>query len=379
MNKKYILINSFSGGGAERQVSMIAPGCEIEQIILLEDDKKYDLDFNFVSLGKKLNFSALLKTALIPWYLIKLYLLRSFSGDVILSFLVRANLINILFKLVSNHKAYISERNTPSQLYHSGFKQIYGILIKVVYPYADKITVNSYGIKKDLIENFYIDSSKIEVINNAVDVEKISLLSNEELSEQEKIIFQNKTIVNVGSLTDQKNQDFLIDLVDELREYKLIIVGEGSLRESLIEHAQTKGLKVFAYGNEQELNDSYDIYLVGFSSNPFKYLKNATLFALSSLWEGFPNVLLEAMASGSMIVSSDCKSGPREMLLGEICSGVLLPLATSDHLGAWISSINNLDEKSINQYRESALLKVKEYSIPIILKKWNMILNNGEA
>src|SRR5690606_38991147 len=105
---------------------------------------------------------------------------------------------------------------------------------------------------------------------------------------------------------------------DVVAKAKLIIMGEGPLRGKLVASAIQQGLKVYQQGidplpNMTELSD-YDVFLLGFKKNPFPYLTQSEVFILSSLYEGFPNVLVEAMQCGLPVISSDCFSGPREIL-----------------------------------------------------------------
>ena len=102
-----------------------------------------------------------------------------------------------------------------------------------------------------------------------------------------------------------------------IREYtpsKLIILGDGELSDDLIKLSGNLGLKTFSLIGNVQVDDSHDVYFFGFQENPFKFISKSKLFLLSSLYEGFPNVIVEAMACGIPIISSDCKSGPREIL-----------------------------------------------------------------
>ena len=154
----FILINSLSGGGAERQVSLISKAIGISKIVLLNNNIKYDVDVDKYVLSKAKIYSSIIETLKIPIYVFKLinFIKKFKKPSVIVSFLVRSNLINILTGKILGYKIIISERNTPSQIYTKGLSYYYGYLIKWCYPFADKIIVNSYGIKNDLIKTFDI-------------------------------------------------------------------------------------------------------------------------------------------------------------------------------------------------------------------------------
>jgi glycosyltransferase involved in cell wall biosynthesis len=113
-----------------------------------------------------------------------------------------------------------------------------------------------------------------------------------------------KTYIAIGRMVPQKNFSLLIDsfsLVNKEVDSKLIILGEGPLRPDLEKQIVALGL-------------SKNIFLEGFVSNPYQYIANADVFVLTSLWEGFGNVLVESLSFGLQVVSTDCNSGPSEVL-----------------------------------------------------------------
>ncbi|ETJ35922.1 Glycosyl transferase, group 1, partial [human gut metagenome] len=156
-----------------------------------------------------------------------------------------------------------------------------------------------------LIDNFYIDKMKTTVIYNPVDIKYIDSLKNEEIEDKYKYIFDENTIITSGRLTYQKGQWYLIRALKkvkkELPNAKLVILGQGELEKNL--------KKLVA-----ELNLEDSVFFLGFKSNPFKYIKNSKVFVLPSLFEGFGNVITETMECGTIVISTDCKSGPKEIL-----------------------------------------------------------------
>ena len=175
-----------------------------------------------------------------------------------------------------------------------------------LYPKADQIVAVSNGAAESLSEFSKIPIHKIKAIyNGVIDVNKLKL-------SQEKVDHpwfgpqqvDEPVIVAVGRLQAQKDYPMMLKafaLVRNKRKAKLLILGEGELRKELENLANTLGI-------------STNVSFHGFESNPFKFLANADVFALSSQFEGLPTVLIEALACGCSVVSTNCPSGPEEIL-----------------------------------------------------------------
>ena len=144
--------------------------------------------------------------------------------------------------------------------------------------------------------------NKIDVIYNPAGDERIIELAKEKV---EKNYFKNNfNIINIGRLTKQKDHITLLKamkIVLKKVQCNLIIIGEGSERDNIYKFIQDNNL-------ESNVN------LIGYKSNPWKYLSRSDLFVLSSIWEGFGNVIVESMMMGVPVISSDCNSGPSEIL-----------------------------------------------------------------
>jgi glycosyltransferase involved in cell wall biosynthesis len=332
MKKTAFLINSMAGGGAERVVSILLKNLSRENreffLIVLEDKFYYQIpqDVKVIKLNSK--FFGFLKLKKI---------IKRNEIDLVFSFLGRSNYNNILAKLLgSKHQAYINERINPSRM-HLGvsFKaSLNRFLLKRLYKKADLILSNSLGIRNSLNQDFNLPLDKIKVIYNPIDLEKIREFCQNDLEPKYQEIFKNPVIINIARLTKQKGQEYLIRafkiVADQIQGAKLLILGEGE-RERYLKYLVKK------------LDLENDVLFLGWQKNPFKFLAKAKVFVLSSLWEGFPNTLIEALACGIPAISTDCPSGPDE-IIENAKSGLLVPVK---------------DEKALSQ----AMIKILEYPI----------------
>ena len=380
MNKKIVIfINSLDGGGAERVISTLLNNL-VEKyechLILMENKISYELDsrINIISLDEKSNQNGivkLLRLAIISYKLSKVIKKHNFFQ--ITSFLYRANYVNILAKFLSKHKCIISERIAPSSMYedNSFSSKISKFLIKNLYNKADKIIPVSKAIENDLIKKFGINI-KQKVIYNPYEIEKIEQLSKEDVSCE---IDRSKSIITVGSLGKRKNHSLLINAFSKIddKEYKLYILGKGK------EESNLKSLV-----SELRLNER--VIFLGFDNNPYKYLSKCGIFVLASNSEGFPNVLAEAMVCGCSVISTDCLSGPREILVPnsdvnfqlenniELAEyGILIPIKNVDKLQEAMNLIIN-DESLRKSYQDKAKQRANDFRIDKIIKQYEEII-----
>jgi len=188
-------------------------------------------------------------------------------------------------------------------------------VISRVYPLADGIITVSEGVAKDFALYTRIPLERIKVIYNPVISEQLLKAADQPVRHRFFIEGQYPVILGVGRLAEQKDFSTLIKAFDILRKKipsRLIILGDGEERSSLEELIRLLGLQDF-------------VDLPGFDVNPFAFMKQASVFVLSSKWEGLPGVLIQALACGCPVVSTDCLSGPAEILKdGEY--GYLVPV-----------------------------------------------------
>jgi len=310
----FVIPNLKLGGGGERVTSLWAKGLSKRydvHILTFEDYKnKYDFKGNYISLKENSNFfkKILRINSLIrPIKLFKY--IKQISPNLIISVMDYSNLILIITKILFwiNIPLLISIHCNPKFQYKE--KRYMLFLIKLLYrlKVVNKIITLSNGIKKILIEELKIDSTKIETIYSGVDNTKIRE-DSKDIDIEYHEIFNNENFIkfiNVARLSKEKGHIYLIKafkkVKKELPNSKLFILGGGNLKNEL------KSLI-------SKLNLEKDVYLIGIQENPFKYINKADIFVFSSLYEALPTVLLEALSLGIPIISTNCKTGPNEIL-----------------------------------------------------------------
>lgn len=195
-------------------------------------------------------------------------------------------------------------------------KIIYKLLMKLAYSRAKHIISNSEDTKSDLLQHHIIGAPKATVIRNPVLPPDFIKLKQKKIEGDWFDSTDRKIILSVGRLHPQKNFPFLISVFKKVYQVnkaaRLMIVGEGEEKENLINQIESEGLSQF-------------VKLVEFQSNIYPYYENADVFALTSEWEGFGNVLVEALSVGLPVVSTNCPGGPK-MILENGKYGTLVPL-----------------------------------------------------
>jgi glycosyltransferase involved in cell wall biosynthesis len=201
----------------------------------------------------------------------------------------------------------VSERNTLTHRAQVRRRNLeLPALTAAFYPWADAIAAVSEGVADDLASASGISRDRITTTYNPVVGPEIEQDAKQALDDPWFGDDAVPVILAAGKLKKQKGFETLVEAFGALRERhkaRLVILGEGDLREALLEQAEQAGV-------------SSDLALPGFVDNPFRYMARASLFVLSSRWEGLPGVLIQAMACGCPVVSTDCPSGPHEILAG---------------------------------------------------------------
>ncbi|MEM8501314.1 MAG: glycosyltransferase [Pseudomonadota bacterium] len=306
--KLMFFLPSLSGGGTERAMLTLANGFA---------DKGFDVDLVLASasgpyikdISKKIQLIDLDQPRVFACIPKLVAYLRKERPRYLVSALYYVNVVAIIAKLLSrvDCKMVVSERNTVSEMleYDSAASRLLmPSLMRMFYPKANVITAVSHGVARDLADLLGIDRNRITVIYNPVYSEELIELSNAPLKNNWIDELDAPLIVAVGRFSQEKQFAMLIDAFAGLRKNfnaRLAILGDGELRADLERQIELLGLQEH-------------VSLPGFIDNPFPWIKRAQLFVLTSRTEGLPGVLIQAMACGTPVVSTDCASGPREIL-----------------------------------------------------------------
>lgn len=208
-----------------------------------------------------------------------------------------------------------------------------------VYPWVDHVVAVSDGVAEDALRTTGLPPQRVSVIRNPVVTERMQALAAQ-AADHPWVGGPVPLLLAAGRLTRQKDFETLLRafaIVRRQRPCRLIILGEGALRGRLEELAR-------------ELGIAPEVELLGFTSNPYAFMARASLFVLSSAWEGSPNVLTEALALGTPVVATDCPSGPRE-LLEDGRYGPLVPVGDAPALAeAILATLDSpLDSATLRQ------------------------------
>jgi glycosyltransferase involved in cell wall biosynthesis len=303
---------SLSGGGAERVVltlakAMVAEGHQVH-LVLCDSSGPY---MNQVPAGVIVVHLGVRRVGLAVPKLTR-YLLTS-RPKVLFSNLDHCNIVASIAILLArrNSRLTLVTHNTLSMgpIGGNGVKpRIIRWLMSVFYPMANSVVVVSKGAADDLSREIGLERSRISVIYNPFDLDEIkSRGSTAPKSESAQLseVRTQKYFISVGRLTEQKDYPTLLDgyaeYVRQGGDAKLLILGEGPLAEHLQRRAE-------------QLSISDLVIWGGFVENPYVYIKTAAALVLTSAWEGFGNVLVEALALDVRVIATNCPSGPSEIL-----------------------------------------------------------------
>jgi glycosyltransferase involved in cell wall biosynthesis len=294
--------------------------------------------------------------------------LRRERPDALLSALNHSNLAAIWARRLAGvpTRLVLSERNTLSvRARRSGERSLRALpaMIRRFYPWADAVTAVSEGVADDLARVTGIPRSAIATTWNPVVSPALLVAAAQPLEHPWFRPGEPPVVLGAGKLRPQKDFGTLIDAfarVRAARPARLVILGEGPEESRLRVRARRLGV-------------SADVALEGFVANPFAYMARAAVFALSSAWEGLPAVLIQAMACGCPVASTDCPSGPAEILEGGK-HGPLVPVGDAEALAGAILRL-----LAAPGDREGLRRRAADFSVDRIVERYLAVLAPPES
>ncbi|HOP11168.1 MAG TPA: glycosyltransferase family 4 protein [Oscillospiraceae bacterium] len=344
MKKIFFVLGGMSRGGAERVISILANRCaqdnwDVSVLMLLTNRCEYPLNPAIKLIDLTGGGGSRMKKA--PYWIRELRaLMRLEKPDVVVSFVARINLLTLFAARGLQQRVIISERNDPTM---DGRSVLVKFATNLLYSKADGIVFQTERAKNYFKKRI---AEKSVVIGNPVQV-----------SIQAKSEKQNK-IVTAGRLMAQKNHKMLIDAFSRVHQdfpaCRLYIYGEGDLRCKLEKQIRELGLEgyVFLPGNMADIHER---------------ISDAKLFVLSSDYEGQSNALLEAMAMGLPVISTDCAGSDEVIRDGE--NGLLVPVGDTDAMAVSIEKLLGNDELCAIMGAQ-AKKDVKKFDAGYILRRW---------
>lgn len=366
-----IFLPTLHGGGAERVMvtlanAFAARGFKVD-LILAAATGPYLKDVSSTVRVVDLKAGRVIK-ALLP---LARYLRRE-RPMALLSAMGHANVVALLARKLARVPArvVVSERSFISGSHHIAKGAVPHLnyrLIRLLYPGADGICAVSQAASADLAAFTRLPLQRVQTIYNPFDLARISQMAAEPLAHPWCQRGQPPVVLAIGRLNEAKDFAVLIRAFARLRQQRmarLVILGEGELRPALEAQLAQLGL------------DADAVQLAGFVANPYAWLARCSLFALSSRREGLPGALIEAMACGVPVVSTDCLSGPHEILEGGRW-GRLVPVGDAEALAQAMADTLDLPATERPNVRQRAADFDQDRAVDAYLRILGMPLPAG--
>lgn len=355
-----LVISSLECGGAERVLKnmtdyWVEQGRPITVITLFSkelDFFKLDERIRRIDLGlTNKNFSkisSLINVMKVAGRLRKA--LKATGNRIVISYIFRTNILTLLMSRFSSLKVIVTEHTDPRQ------RQLgrgVNYLRKILYPKATAVVVLTNNVKTEWADKF-INSDKVKVIPNPI-VVPID-------SGDDTVMLPPRYIVTMGRLIPDKGHRLLLDafsiLINEFPDLSLVLIGDGPERNSL--------------ETQIESSDMKNVLLLGHKYNIAPILSGAECFVLSSLREGFPLALAEAMSCGLASVSFDCSSGPADIIRDGV-DGILVPVGNVNRLASSIATVLRDTERCKAMGGAGKKGIAERFSVVTVMDKWDRL------
>jgi glycosyltransferase involved in cell wall biosynthesis len=358
-----MFIGNLDIGGAEQQFMLLVNSLPRDffdiGICVCEEGNgglysKIPSDTHYYSLKKKSRFSFISQ--------IQRYhkVVKEFNPDLVYTRMGYVNLFAVLEKFIYRSKWPIiaNEEHDHTQEIKNFYSKVIILLQCWSYRHATKVIVPSNGVKRDISINYKLRANNIDVIYNAVYIAFVRDQSLVMIPFENENIFNKPVISAFGRMIYRKGFDDLLKafkIVSKKIDCNLILIGNGEELSNLEKLSETLGI-------------SKNVYFLGYQDNPYKFLARSTVFLFSSLWEGFGNVLIEAMACGLPIISTDCKHGPSEIIRNDI-EGIIIPVRDYNSMAQKI--LDTLTETTILvKLRNGSLNRANDFCIEHMVSKY---------
>jgi glycosyltransferase involved in cell wall biosynthesis len=367
MKKKIVFITlSLEGGGAEKILSRLIlnlyneynivlvtfyhKGRYLEELLAIQG-----LEYHCINAerGNTLSFAIRLRR-----------IIKKVSPCKVISFLYYPNIVTYLSLIGLDTPYILSERSNHRFYLTNTFKHsIWKWLLNKAYRNSASIITVSDESKAAIISDFHVPGEKIQTIHNGLSYSLLDQMKDEPVKDYD---FKEETrhIIAVGSINRAKNYPLLLKSFSNLhlkhKNTRLIILGKGEMEGEINELIE-------------ELNLHDVVHLAGYRANPYKYLKYASCYVLSSSWEGFPNSLLEAMYVNGYVVSTNCPTGPSEIISHNV-DGLLCEVNNSGELTKAMEKIC-FDENFRKIVFDNSRRKIAKFDEKIMIDKYRQIFN----
>lgn len=322
------------GGGAEKVAANLGnyftdQGYETHLLTFYEAPNKYPYHGIYHSFNEtpKTAFQKIFRVPMRVWKIAQ-YAKKN-NIDVAYTFLEEANFYTLTAKLLFYRKldVIVSVRNNINKR-----GKIFRTISRLLYPHAKKVVSVTRTIEHTLKNDLELKNTT--AIYNSIDSDFASEKSEEPLADEYQQLFKSSPVlISAGRLIQQKGQWHLIrafsEVVKKHPDAILIILGEGEYRSKLEKLIKDSGLE-------------NNVHLIGNQANVYQFLSRADIFIFSSLWEGMPNTMLEALSVGLPIISTDCVSGPREIISPELSIEQLITYPHKTDFGILVKTPKNL-------------------------------------
>ena len=292
---------SMDGGGVEKNLIIIANYFikKFSKISLITYDNRFNKLFDKkIKIINVENKNKNVRKYFKYYKCLKLLIQEYSKNKEILVFSFQANIYTIILSLFFNFKVVTRSNSSPAGWEGGQFKKI---LFKFFLKFAENIIVNSQQFKKEFKKKFNINTvliynplNKVQIIKKSKKPLKFNFFDDQ----------KSLKIINIARFTDQKDHLTLLksfEIANKKIKCKLLIMGYGNNKNMINNFIKRKKL-------------TKNIKVINFQKNPYNFLKKSDIFVLTSKFEGLPNVLLEAQVLKKFIISSDCPTGPKEIL-----------------------------------------------------------------